>query len=300
MNSRRLLAAVAVAGLAIAGCSAGSAAGGGSSPSPATGSAPASGSAGSGSAAAGSALAWRACPQVAPPALREPAGAAELRPARTAGRSPWRCPRCPPPPRPASGRACCWSTPADPGGGGPEPGRGRRRGAQPGRGGRVRHHRLRHPRHRRVGAGAALRPGVLRHGPAATTCPASRAAEQVLVGRARTYAADCQRRFGWLLPYMTTRDIARDLDSIRVALGPAADQLLRLLLRHLPRPGLRHACSRAGCGAWCWTARWTRTGVWYADNFGQDYAFQGRIDGVLRAGRPATTRPTGWAPPPPR
>ena len=49
--------------------------------------------------------------------------------------------------------------------------------------------------------------------------PASRAAEQVLVGRARTYAADCQKRFGWLLPYLTTRNIARDLDSIRVALG---------------------------------------------------------------------------------
>jgi len=35
--------------------------------------------------------------------------------------------------------------------------------------------------------------------------PANRAAEQVLIGRAKAYAAGCQKRFGWLLPYMTTR-----------------------------------------------------------------------------------------------
>ena len=35
--------------------------------------------------------------------------------------------------------------------------------------------------------------------------PASAAAEQVLINRAKAYAAGCERRFGWLLPYMTTR-----------------------------------------------------------------------------------------------
>src|SRR4029077_15102098 len=49
--------------------------------------------------------------------------------------------------------------------------------------------------------------------------PASPAAEQVLIKRAKTYAADCGQRFGWLLPYMTTQDVARDMDSIRAAFG---------------------------------------------------------------------------------
>ena len=49
--------------------------------------------------------------------------------------------------------------------------------------------------------------------------PASATAEQVLIGRARAYATDCERRYGWLLPYMTTVDAARDMDSIRAALG---------------------------------------------------------------------------------
>ena len=42
--------------------------------------------------------------------------------------------------------------------------------------------------------------------------PANKAAEQVLINRAKTYAADCEKRYGWLLPYMTTANIARDMD----------------------------------------------------------------------------------------
>jgi pimeloyl-ACP methyl ester carboxylesterase len=49
--------------------------------------------------------------------------------------------------------------------------------------------------------------------------PATAAAERAQVRRARTYAADCERRFGWLLPHMRTADNARDLDAIRAALG---------------------------------------------------------------------------------
>ena len=51
--------------------------------------------------------------------------------------------------------------------------------------------------------------------------PANKAAEQVLIGRAKAYAADCEKAYGWLLPYMTTADVARDMDSIRAALGAA-------------------------------------------------------------------------------
>ncbi|MGH3186027.1 MAG: alpha/beta fold hydrolase, partial [Streptosporangiaceae bacterium] len=49
--------------------------------------------------------------------------------------------------------------------------------------------------------------------------PANPAAEQVLINRAKTYADDCEQKFGWLLPYMTTQDVARDMDSIRAAFG---------------------------------------------------------------------------------
>jgi pimeloyl-ACP methyl ester carboxylesterase len=107
--------------------------------------------------------------------------------------------------------------------------------------------------------------------------PASQAAEQVLIGRAKTYAAGCEQRFGWLLPYMTTADSARDMDSIRQAFGVSKinyyafsygtylgqvyatlfpDRIRRMVLDSTVDPA----------------------GVWYQDNIDQDYAFQGRQD----------------------
>jgi pimeloyl-ACP methyl ester carboxylesterase len=105
--------------------------------------------------------------------------------------------------------------------------------------------------------------------------PANAAAEQVLIGRAKTYAADCQRRFGWLLPYLTTRNVARDLDSIRRAFGVSKisyyafsygtylGQVYATLFPH----GIRRMVLDSTVDP---------KGVWYADNIGQDYAFQGR------------------------
>ena len=49
-----------------------------------------------------------------------------------------------------------------------------------------------------------------------------------------------------LLDHVKTTDTVNDMESLRKALGAAADQLLRLLLRHLPRPGLRDAAPRPG------------------------------------------------------
>ncbi|MFI6599439.1 alpha/beta hydrolase [Nonomuraea sp. NPDC050536] len=43
--------------------------------------------------------------------------------------------------------------------------------------------------------------------------------EQAWLGRAAKYAADCAAGWSWILPHMTTVDNARDLDSIRRALG---------------------------------------------------------------------------------
>ncbi len=107
--------------------------------------------------------------------------------------------------------------------------------------------------------------------------PASAAAEQVLIGRAKAYAAGCEQRFGWLLPYMTTVNMARDMDQIRQAFGVAKvnyygfsygtylgqvygtlfpDRVRRMVLDSTVDP----------------------TGAWYTDNIDQDYAFQGRLD----------------------
>ncbi|HXJ27272.1 MAG TPA: alpha/beta hydrolase [Streptosporangiaceae bacterium] len=107
--------------------------------------------------------------------------------------------------------------------------------------------------------------------------PASKAAEQVLVSRAKAYAAGCERRFGWLLPHMTTADNARDMDAIRAALGAPkmsyfaysygtylGQVYATLFPGHVRRMVLD---STVGPG-----------GVWYQDNINQDYAFQGRAN----------------------
>jgi pimeloyl-ACP methyl ester carboxylesterase len=107
--------------------------------------------------------------------------------------------------------------------------------------------------------------------------PASHAAEQALLGQARAYAADCAKKDGWLLPYMTTADIARDLDSIRAALGQRQisylaysygtyiGQVYATLFPHRVRRMVLDSTVNP-------------VGAWYADNLAQDYAFQGRMN----------------------
>jgi pimeloyl-ACP methyl ester carboxylesterase len=107
--------------------------------------------------------------------------------------------------------------------------------------------------------------------------PASAAAEQVLISGAKTYADDCEQEFGWLLPYMTTEDVARDLDSVRAAFG----------VSKLNFYAFSWATYVAQVYATLFPGRVRRmvldstvdpTGVWYTDNIDQDYAFQNRID----------------------
>jgi pimeloyl-ACP methyl ester carboxylesterase len=107
--------------------------------------------------------------------------------------------------------------------------------------------------------------------------PASAAAEQVLVGRAKAYAASCAKRYGWLLPYLTTENIARDLDQVRAAMG---QQKLSYL-------GYSYGTYIGQVYATLFPSRVRRlvldstvnpNGVWYADNVAQDYAFQGRMN----------------------
>ena len=170
-------------------------------------------------------------------AVRQPAGAGWTTGTRAAGRSPWRFPKYRPRPRPA-GSARCSSTRAGPAAAASAWPPAWRTGW-----------RRRWPRGTTSSdstRGASGPPGPALHcdpsffaGARPDYIPASKAAEQVLVGRARAYAADCGRKYGWLLPHLTTQDTARDIDSIRAALGATPDQLLRLLLRHLHRPGVR-------------------------------------------------------------
>ena len=106
--------------------------------------------------------------------------------------------------------------------------------------------------------------------------PANARAEQVLIGRAKAYAADCERRFGWLLSFMTTADAARDMDSIRAALGQ----------RQISYFGYSYGTYLGQVYATLFPHRLRRMvldsivdprGVWYADNISQDYAFEGRL-----------------------
>jgi pimeloyl-ACP methyl ester carboxylesterase len=107
--------------------------------------------------------------------------------------------------------------------------------------------------------------------------PANSAAEQVLVNRAKMYAGDCEQKFGWLLPYMTTVDVARDLDSIRAAFGVAKINYY----------AFSYGTYIGEVYATLFPSRVRRmvldstvdpTGVWYTDNINQDYAFQGRME----------------------
>jgi pimeloyl-ACP methyl ester carboxylesterase len=114
-------------------------------------------------------------------------------------------------------------------------------------------------------------------GARANYIPASAAAEQALENRAKTYAADCEKRFGWLLPYMTTKDVARDVDSIRSALGQSkisyyafsygtyiGEVYATMFPSRIKRMVLDSTVDPAG--------------VWWTDNLDQDYGFQGRMD----------------------
>jgi pimeloyl-ACP methyl ester carboxylesterase len=107
--------------------------------------------------------------------------------------------------------------------------------------------------------------------------PANAAAEQVLINRAKAYAGDCEKSFGWLLLYMTTEDVARDLDSIRAAFGVA--KISYYAFSYGTYIGQVYATLFPGrIRRMVLDSTVDPTGVWYTDNIDQDYAFQGRID----------------------
>jgi len=114
-------------------------------------------------------------------------------------------------------------------------------------------------------------------GPRPNYIPASPAAEQVLINRAKTYATDCGKRFGWLLPHMTTQDAARDMDAIRAAFG--VSKINYYAFSYGTYLGQVYATLFPGrVRRMVLDSVVDPTGVWYADNVDQDYAFQGRME----------------------
>jgi pimeloyl-ACP methyl ester carboxylesterase len=107
--------------------------------------------------------------------------------------------------------------------------------------------------------------------------PVTAADEHANENRAKAYAANCEKRYGWLLPYLTTENIARDMDSIRAALGQQKisylaysygtyiGQVYATLFPHR----VHHMVLDSTVDP---------TGAWWTDNIEQDYAFQGRIE----------------------
>jgi pimeloyl-ACP methyl ester carboxylesterase len=107
--------------------------------------------------------------------------------------------------------------------------------------------------------------------------PANAAAEQVLINRAKSYAAGCEKRFGWFLPYETTQNTARDMDQIRQSFG----------VKQVTYYGFSYGTYLGQVYGTLFPGSVRRmvldstvdpTGAWYADNIAQDYAFQGRLE----------------------
>ncbi|MFJ9819222.1 alpha/beta hydrolase [Streptomyces sp. NPDC101151] len=107
------------------------------------------------------------------------------------------------------------------------------------------------------------------------TVPATTAVEQANVERAKSFAAACGRKYASLLPYIDTVDAVRDMDSVRQALGAPKISYF----------GYSYGTYLGAVYAKLFPERVHRlvldsivdpTGVWYDDNLGQDYAFDGR------------------------
>jgi pimeloyl-ACP methyl ester carboxylesterase len=105
----------------------------------------------------------------------------------------------------------------------------------------------------------------------------TKAQEQVLIARAKTYAADCEKRFGWLLPYMTTANMARDLETVRKAFG--VSEINYYAFSYGTYLGQVYATMFPGhVRRLVLDSTVDSSGVWWTDNIEQDYAFQGRMN----------------------
>jgi pimeloyl-ACP methyl ester carboxylesterase len=107
--------------------------------------------------------------------------------------------------------------------------------------------------------------------------PGNAAAEQALINRAKTYAADCEKRYGWFLPYETTENMARDMDQIRQSF--AVKQVTYYGISYGTYLGQVYGTLFPGTvRRMVLDSTVDPTGAWYADNISQDYAFQKRLE----------------------
>ncbi|MET8006816.1 alpha/beta hydrolase [Nonomuraea glycinis] len=118
-------------------------------------------------------------------------------------------------------------------------------------------------------------PEVYYRAPRPDAVPRSPSEENVLLSRAAHYASQCGNMWSWLLPHMTTENVARDLDVIRAALG---EQKISYL-------GYSYGTYIGSVYATLFPDRVKRLvldssvnpdEVWYEANLKQDRAFEGR------------------------
>ncbi|WBO62789.1 alpha/beta hydrolase [Streptomyces camelliae] len=107
------------------------------------------------------------------------------------------------------------------------------------------------------------------------TVPTTAALEQANLARAKSFATACSRKHADVLPYIDTVSAVRDMDAIRAALGTPQISYF----------GYSYGTYLGAVYAKLFPERVRRlvldsvvdpAGVWYADNIGQDYAFDDR------------------------
>ncbi|WP_128379910.1 alpha/beta hydrolase [Streptomyces cavernae] len=105
--------------------------------------------------------------------------------------------------------------------------------------------------------------------------PRTAAIEQANLKRAQSFAKACGTKYGKVLPHINTVNAVKDMESIRAALGA----------KKINYFGYSYGTYLGAVYAKLYPQRVRRlvldsivdpTGVWYADNLAQDYAFDGR------------------------
>ncbi|MFC4115987.1 alpha/beta hydrolase [Nonomuraea zeae] len=118
-------------------------------------------------------------------------------------------------------------------------------------------------------------PAVYYKAPRPDAVPHGRGAEKALLARATEYASRCGNLWSWLLPHLTTENSARDMDTIRAALGEEKISYL----------GYSYGTYLGAVYATLFPSRVKRlvmdstvdpTTVWYESNLRQDRAFERR------------------------
>lgn len=113
--------------------------------------------------------------------------------------------------------------------------------------------------------------------PRPDTVPSSAAAETTYLKKAAGYAKACGKKYGAnVLAHMNTRDAARDMNTIRGALG----------LKQISYLGYSYGTYLGSTFATLFPSKVRRlvldsmigpNGIWYQDNIDQDYAFEGNF-----------------------